>query len=174
VKDLRPPLRRVRNVLAAGLLGTGDLVLVLRPLDVLHGLRAPTRRDVEPVAAAPRVVRLLVVDDSITTRTMEMGLFEAAGYAVRGAADGVDAWELLQAEEIDIVVSDVDMPRMDGFALCAHIRAHRELSALPIVLVTAREAQEDEERGLRAGANAYVLKSGFDQSTLLEIVRRFA
>jgi two-component system chemotaxis sensor kinase CheA len=173
VKDLRPPLRRVRNVLAAGLLGTGDLVLVLRPLDILQGLRAPLRA-VDAVAPAPRAVRLLVVDDSITTRTMEMSMFEAAGYVVRGAADGVAAWELLQTEEIDIVVSDVDMPRMDGFELCARIRAHPELAELPIVLVTARETREDEEHGLRAGANAYVLKSGFDQSTLLEIVQRYS
>lgn len=174
VKDLRPPLRRVRNVLAAGLLGTGDLVLILRPLDVLQGLRAPRHRDDAPVAAPQRALRLLVVDDSITTRTMEVSMFEAAGFTVRGAGDGLAAWELLQTEEIDIVVSDVDMPRMDGFELCARIRARPELATLPIVLVTARETREDEERGLRAGANAYVLKSGFDRSTLLEIVQRFA
>jgi len=174
VKDLRPPLRRVRNVLAAGLLGTGDLVLVLRPLDVVQALRTTRRREAVVAPPAPRALRLLVVDDSVTTRTMECSMFESAGYAVRGATDGIDAWDILQTETFDVVVSDVDMPRMDGFELCVRIRAHPELASLPIVLVTARETHEDEERGLRAGANAYVLKSGFDQSTLLEIVQRFA
>jgi two-component system chemotaxis sensor kinase CheA len=174
VKELRPPLRRVRNVLAAALLGTGDLVLVLRPLDVLAALRSPNRRAPVVRPAAARPLRLLVVDDSTTTRTMECSMFETAGYLVRGAVDGADAWEQLQAEEFDVVVSDVDMPRMDGFTLCAHIRAHPRLASLPIVLVTARETREDEERGLRAGANAYVAKSGFDRSSLLEIVQRFA
>ena len=101
-------------------------------------------------------------------------MFENAGYVVRGAIDGVEAWDILQSEDFDIVVSDVDMPRMDGFTLCAHVRAHPRLGSLPIVLVTARETREDEERGLRAGANAYVAKSGFDRSTLLEIVQRLA
>jgi two-component system chemotaxis sensor kinase CheA len=173
IKDFRPPLRRVRNVLAAGLLGTGDLVLVLRPLDVLLALQSPPQHQRTAVAAAaPRTVRVLVVDDSITTRTMERSLFETAGYRVRVAADGLDGWNVLQSEEIDLVVSDVDMPRLDGFELTARIRAHPKFAGLPVVLVSALETREDKDRGLRAGANAYVMKSGFDQTTLLEIVRR--
>jgi two-component system, chemotaxis family, sensor kinase CheA len=172
IKDLRPPLRRVRNILATGLLGTGDLVLVLRPLDVLLALQSPPQRQSNTVADAPRVVRVLVVDDSITTRTMERSLFETAGYRVRVAADGLDGWNVLQNESIDLVVSDVDMPRMDGFELTTRIRAHPKFAELPVVLVSALETREDKDRGLRAGANAYVLKSGFDQTALLEIVRR--
>lgn len=173
IKDLRPPLQRVRNVLATGLLGTGDLVLVLRSSDVLLALQSPPLRQSEAVtAAAIRVVRILVVDDSITTRTMERSLFETAGYRVRVAADGVDGWDVLQSESIDLVVSDVDMPRMDGFELTSRIRAHPKFAELPVVLVSALGTREDKDRGLRAGANAYVMKSGFDQTTLLEIVRR--
>jgi two-component system chemotaxis sensor kinase CheA len=173
IKDLRPPLRRVRNILAAGLLGTGDLVLVLRPLDVLLSLQSPPIRQNNAAAiTAPRVVRVLVVDDSITTRTMERSLFETAGYRVRVAADGVDAWNVLQSENIDVVVSDIDMPNMNGFELTSRIRAHPTFAALPVVLVSALETRDDKDRGLRAGANAYVMKSGFDQTTLLEIVRR--
>jgi two-component system, chemotaxis family, sensor kinase CheA len=175
IKDLRPPLRRVRNVLAAGLLGTGDLVLVLRPIDVLLSLISlPSERRETPVVSNPRKLRLLVVDDSITTRTMERNLFEAAGYRVSVAADGLDGWNVLQSEKVDVVVSDIDMPRMNGFELTSRIRAHPGLAELPIVLVTALEAREDKERGLRVGANAYVLKSGFDQTNLLDIVRRLA
>jgi two-component system, chemotaxis family, sensor kinase CheA len=173
IKDLQPPLKRVNNIAAAGLLGTGELVLVLRPSDALLSLQAaePSESAVAP-SLLPRVRRLLVVDDSITTRTMERNLFESAGYSVRVAVDGQEAWMLLQSEEVDLVVSDIDMPRMDGFELTTRIRAHERTSELPVVLVTALEAREDKERGIRVGANAYVLKSTFDQSNLLEIVGR--
>jgi len=115
---------------------------------------------------------VLVVDDSITTRTMEKNLLEAAGYDARVAVDGADAWARLRNEPVDLVVSDVDMPRMDGFELTARIRADRRLAELPVVLVTALESREDKERGIEVGANAYVVKSSFDQSNLLDIIRR--
>jgi two-component system chemotaxis sensor kinase CheA len=177
LKDFRPPLRRVRNVLASALLGTGQLVLLLRPLDVLLSMQnrtgeAPAKSVVELPAA--QQLRILVVDDSITTRTMERNLFEAAGYAVRVAPDGIEAWNILQTTPIDLVVSDVDMPHMDGFELTSRIRAEARLAELPVVLVTALEDRADKERGIRVGANAYVLKSGFNQVNLLEIVRRLA
>ena len=173
IKQLRPPLLRIRNVLASALLGTGELVLVLRPHGILTSIKAHAASDL-PVAplASPRARRVLVVDDSTTTRTMERNLFEAAGYTVRVAADGADAWEILQREELDIFVSDVDMPRMNGFELTAHIRSEPRLRELPVVLVTALEGREDKEQGIRVGANAYVLKSGFNQANLLDLVRR--
>jgi two-component system chemotaxis sensor kinase CheA len=115
---------------------------------------------------------VLVVDDSITTRTMETSLLEASGYQVRVAVDGIEAWTLLKSEAIDLVVSDVDMPRMDGFELTARIRADQALADLPVVLVTALESREDKERGIEVGANAYVIKSSFDQSNLLDIIGR--
>jgi two-component system chemotaxis sensor kinase CheA len=115
---------------------------------------------------------VLVVDDSITTRTMEKNLLETAGYQVRLAVDGVEAWMLVKSEEFDLVLSDVDMPRLDGFELTARIRADRKLAELPVVLVTALESREDKERGIEVGANAYIIKSSFDQSNLLEIIRR--
>jgi two-component system chemotaxis sensor kinase CheA len=172
IKDLRPPLLRVRNILAVGLLGTGELVPVLRPLDVLTSIHQQMTVHRPVAATAPRALRVLVVDDSVTTRTMERNLFEAAGYAVRVAADGADAWTILQTEELDVVVSDVDMPRMNGFELTAHIRNEPRFSELPVILVTALEGREDKEQGIRVGANAYVLKSGFNQANLLDIVRR--
>ena len=158
----------------AGLLGTGQVVLILRPADLLRSVGDVARSPAPAVApderGRPRVI--LVVDDSITTRTMEKNLLEAAGYRVRVAVDGIDAWSLLRSETFDFVVSDVDMPRMDGFELTARIRADRTLADLPVVLVTALESREDKERGIEAGANAYLVKSSFDQSNLLEIIRR--
>jgi len=117
---------------------------------------------------------VLVVDDSITTRTMEKNLLEAAGYRVRVAVDGLEAWTILKSEPIDVVVSDVDMPRMDGFELTARIRADQRLAELPVILVTALESREDKERGVQVGANAYVVKSSFEQSNLLGIIQRLA
>jgi two-component system chemotaxis sensor kinase CheA len=173
VKEFRPPLLRVRNLLGAGLLGTGEVVLILRPADLVAALRAGARPS--PAVAREEKRRrstVLVVDDSITTRVMEKNLLEAAGYLVRVAVDGNEAWAILKSEDVDIVLSDVDMPRMDGFDLTTRIRADRKLADLPVVLVTALESREDKERGIGVGANAYILKSTFDQSNLLEIIHR--
>lgn len=174
VKELGAPLVRVRNVGGAGVLGTGELVLILRSADLVRSARLVSLPPAPRPAAredglAPAV---LVVDDAVTTRTMERNLLEAAGYRVKVAVDGVDAWTALRADEFDLVVSDVDMPRMDGFDLTARIRADSDLADLPVVLVTALESREDKERGIEVGANAYVVKSSFDQSNLLEILRR--
>jgi two-component system chemotaxis sensor kinase CheA len=174
VKVFGPPLVRVRNVSGAILLGSGQVVLILRPRDLLKSVRrlphpqAPAAAPEEP--GRPPVI--LVVDDSITTRTMERNLLEAAGYQVRTAVDGVEAWTLLKSEAFDLVVSDVDMPRLDGFELTARLRTDRQLANLPVILVTALESREDKERGIEVGANAYMVKSSFDQSNLLEIMRR--
>jgi len=173
VKDLPLPLRRVRNISSAGLLGSGDLVLIARASDLLvavHSHRLVTGESDH--TGVDRAARVLIVDDSITTRTMEKNLFEAAGYAVTTAVDGADAWSILQTHPVDLVVSDIDMPRMSGFDLTAQIRADSRLADTPVVLVTALESREDKERGIRIGANAYVLKSSFDQTNLLEIVGR--
>jgi two-component system chemotaxis sensor kinase CheA len=175
IKELHPPLLRVRNVLTTALLGTGELVLVLRPLDLIASITVRSlARPYAEVKPMPRVLRVLVVDDSTTTRTMERNMFEAAGYTVQVAADGAAAWDIVQTEELDVVVSDVDMPRMNGFELTARIRSEPRLAKLPVVLVSALEAREDKEQGIRVGANAYVLKSGFNQANLLDIVRRLA
>jgi len=174
VKPLRPPLGRVPYVAGAGLLGSGQLALILRPADLLASAREPARPARPAAAPKERALRVLVVDDSITTRTMEKNLLEAAGYTVSVAVDGAEAWTQLKTEPVDLVVSDVDMPRMDGFELTRRIRGDRALSELPVVLVTALESRDDKERGVEVGANAYVAKSSFDQSRLLEIVRRLA
>jgi two-component system chemotaxis sensor kinase CheA len=174
LKTLRPPLVRIRHVAGGGLLGSGELALILRPADLLRAMRQSLPAQLpqgleEDVSAAT----ILVVDDSITTRTMESNLLEAAGYKVRVAADGQEALTALKTERFNLVISDVDMPRMNGFELTTRIRADPRLADIPVILVTALEAREDKERGVEAGANAYVIKSSFDQSRLLEIIRRF-
>jgi two-component system chemotaxis sensor kinase CheA len=115
---------------------------------------------------------ILVAEDSITARTLLKNILEAAGYDVKTAVDGIDGFTQLKSGEFDIVVSDVDMPRMNGFDLAARIRADKKISDLPVVLVTALESREDRERGIDAGADAYIVKSSFDQGNLLEAIRR--
>jgi two-component system chemotaxis sensor kinase CheA len=102
------------------------------------------------------------------------GILESAGYDTKTAVDGIDAFTALRAERFDGVVSDVEMPRMNGFDLTARIRADRALAQLPVVLVTALESREDRERGIDVGANAYLVKSSLDQSNLLDALRRLA
>ena len=114
----------------------------------------------------------MVVEDSITARTLLKTILESAGYEVATAVDGIDAFTALKTTEFNLVVSDVEMPRMNGFDLTAKIRTDKRLSDLPVVLVTALESREDRERGIDVGASAYVVKSSFEQSNLLEVIRR--
>ena len=114
--------------------------------------------------------RLLVVDDSITTRALIKSILEEAGYEVSSARDGAEAFRMLSEHPHELVVSDVQMPRMDGFALTQAIRRAPALSRIPVVLVTALETEADRRRGLDAGANAYLGKSAFDQRVLLDVV----
>jgi two-component system chemotaxis sensor kinase CheA len=165
--------RRLPHVSGAALLGTGRVALVLNPLTTVAaglalGAAAPSPAERQP--AAPARSRILVVDDSITTRALEQSLLEAAGYEVLTAVDGADGWQQLQDRGVDLVVADVEMPRMDGFALCAAIRGSRRFKALPVVLVTALESPEHRTQGLEAGADAYLGKSSFDQQGLLDVI----
>jgi two-component system chemotaxis sensor kinase CheA len=99
-------------------------------------------------------------------------ILETAGYQVETAVDGIDAFTKLRSGEFDLVVSDVDMPRMNGFGLTAKIRADKKFTGLPVILVTALDSREDREHGIDVGASAYIVKSSFDQSNLLEIILR--
>jgi len=176
VKALGPQLARVRNVAGASVLGTGEVAPVLNVSDLMKSatkFAAPSR--VPAVAEKPTDVQkraVLVVEDSITSRSLLKNILESAGYSVTTAVDGIDGYTALKSARFDLVVSDVEMPRMDGFDLTAKIRADKHLSDLPVVLVTALEQREHRERGIEVGANAYLVKSSFDQSNLLEVVRR--
>jgi two-component system chemotaxis sensor kinase CheA len=115
---------------------------------------------------------ILVAEDSITSRTLLKNILEFAGYKVKTAIDGAEALAVLATEPFDLVVSDVEMPRMSGFDLTARIRADKRLAELPVVLVTALDSRPDREHGVDVGASAYIVKSSFDQGNLLEVVRR--
>lgn len=170
-KGLGRQLRRVRNIAGATVLGTGKVVPILYVPDLFRSARRCSRAAPRRAAAQPVVKSLLVAEDSITSRTLLKGLLESAGYRVETAADGMEAYMRLRSGAFDLLVSDVDMPRMSGFDLTARVRADRQLTDLPVVLVTALDSREDRERGADAGANAYIVKSSFDQSNLLSVIR---
>jgi two-component system chemotaxis sensor kinase CheA len=162
-------------VAAATVLASGRIVPILNVTDLLLSARRVSRGVAAKAATAPaaKAARtILVAEDSITSRMLLKGILEAAGYEVKTAVDGMEAFALLRSQRFDLVVSDVDMPRLNGVALAAKIRADARLSALPVILVTTLDTREDRERGMDAGANAYIVKSRFDQSDLLAAVRR--
>jgi two-component system, chemotaxis family, sensor kinase CheA len=99
-------------------------------------------------------------------------ILEGADYYIKTAVDGIDAFTLLKEEAFDLLVSDIEMPRMNGFELTERIRSDEKLSELPVILVTALSSQEDRERGIEVGASAYIVKSTFDQSNLLEVIKK--
>ena len=176
VKPFNRQLSRVRNVAGATMLGTGNLVPILNVQDLVKSATkrtfSSTGPDIRMEEIEDRIKSVLVVEDSITSRMLLKNILETSGYSVTTSVDGADAWELLKVDSFDLVVSDVEMPKMDGYQLTANIRSNEALSNLPVILVTSLGSKEDRERGIDAGANAYIVKGSFDQNNLLETVER--
>ncbi|AOE83141.1 hybrid sensor histidine kinase/response regulator [Pseudomonas sp. TCU-HL1] len=175
VKGLGRQLVRVRNLLGATVLGDGQLVPILHPADLYRSaLETQGSSFAQEVQTRPGIApqRLLIAEDSFTSRGLLKAILEGAGYQVTTANNGLEAWNALKQGQFDLLVSDVEMPRLDGFTLTSRIRADRALAGLPVVLVTALHSAEDRARGLESGANAYLVKSGFEQDSLLDAIRR--
>ncbi|MEA5452671.1 hybrid sensor histidine kinase/response regulator [Leptolyngbya sp. CCNP1308] len=173
-------LKRVRYIAGATILGTGDVCMVLNPQDLIAAVRDRGRSPSLPAVnldaaeaqdeARPRCI--LLVEDSIATRTQEKRILESAGYEVVTAVDGLDGFNKLRSRPFDAVVSDVQMPNLDGLGLTQRIRQQREYSELPVVLVTTLASEDDRRRGAEAGANAYITKGSFTQDLLFETLNR--
>jgi two-component system chemotaxis sensor kinase CheA len=175
VKNLGRQLARVRNISGATVLATGDVVPVINPSDLMKSVSlaaasAPGRDESKSREETPP--KILLAEDSVTSRMLLKSILESAGYHVQTAVDGVEAFAALRVGEFDLLVSDIDMPRMNGFTLCEKVRGNARTADLPIVLVTSLDSREDREKGIEAGANAYLAKSSFDQSNLLQVVKR--
>lgn len=172
-KDLGGFLGNVESVAGATVLGSGEIALILDPANLIRGARgAPAVPRESPKEAAQAPGRLLLVEDSLIARDLERTILESAGYQVDVALDGIDALERLRTGIYDLIVTDIEMPRMDGFALLERIRSQERTRELPVVVVTNRERPEDKRRGMELGADAYILKSSFDQSSLLDTIRQ--
>jgi two-component system chemotaxis sensor kinase CheA len=177
VKPFPPGVPPVPYLAGAATLASGEVILVVDPRDLVErALRSGARSAGMTAGAtgttAVRKSRVLVADDSVTTRTLERNILKAAGYEVSVASDGAEAWSLLQAEPFDLLISDVEMPNVDGLVLTERVRADARLKSMLVVLVTARGSAQDRVRGLQAGADAYIAKQEFRQSDLLETVDR--
>jgi two-component system, chemotaxis family, sensor kinase CheA len=173
VKPLGKQLSRVRNIMGATVFGNGKVVPILNVSDLMKTAVKKAPSFISGFTKEPEEHNsVLVVEDSITARMLLKNILESAGYDVQTAVDGLDALSALKGGKFDVVVSDVEMPRMNGFDLTAQIRSDAQFSGLPVILVTALESREDRERGIDVGANAYIVKSSFDQSNLLEVIGR--
>jgi two-component system chemotaxis sensor kinase CheA len=175
VKGLGKLLKRVRNISGATILGSGKIVPVIHVADLMKsaargiGLQKPEIKEDAPIRNTGRI---LVAEDSITSRTLLKNILETAGYQVVTAIDGAAAYTRARSEEFDLILSDVDMPRMNGFELTVKVKSDTRLRDIPVVLVTSLESRDDKERGIEAGADAYIVKSSFDQGNLLEVIRK--
>lgn len=178
VRPLDPRLGKVKNISAAALLEDGSPVLLIdvedmvRSIDhlLVNGQLSQISHKNEKVTTKVQK-RVLVVDDSITVREMERKLLQNKGYAVEVAVNGVDGWNAIRTGHFDLVVTDIDMPRMNGIELIAQLKQHATLKSLPVIIVSYKDREEDRMRGLEVGADYYLTKSSFHDDTLLNAVR---
>jgi len=172
VRPLGSQLRRIRRIAGAAILGDGTLALVLDPPELIQESLRISTRGAAPVQKGVPAPVVLVVEDSVTSRAFLQMLLEREGYQVMTATDGMVAFAILKEHQVDIVVSDVDMPRMNGFVLTEKIRSDPKLQSLPVVLVTSLDSSEDQNHGIAVGADAYIVKSSFERSALLAVVKK--
>ena len=177
VRPLDPRLGKVPNLNSASILEDGRPVLIfdvedlVRSIDnLVNGRRAPKAAVSTASSQIRRAKRILVVDDSITVREVERQVLEAKGYHVESAVDGIDGWNTGRTGHYDLVISDVDMPRMDGIQFVTRIKQDLDLRRTPVIIVSYKDREEDRMRGLDAGANAYLTKSSFKDETFLQTV----
>ncbi len=179
------PIQDFSSFLPAGarlssgvVLEDGSVALVVAPVELIRAAREsgpaqlPQTSRTAPPPTVPAAPSILVVDDSMTTRTLEKAILEARGYRVRVAVDGVEALMRLRQEQPDLVIADVEMPRLNGFGLIEAMKKDPALAAIPVIIVSSVEKREEQERGLALGADAYIIKQKFDQDELLAVIRQ--
>ncbi len=175
IKSLGRFLGKVKYVSGAVIMSNGEVIVVLDVEDLLkHSpLSLPISKiQGELVNPSRKKGRILVVEDAFSTRELERSILENKGYWVDTAVDGLDALNRLAMESYDLILSDIEMPRMDGFELCRALKSNEAYKRIPVVMLTAMQKEEDKRRGMEVGAAAYLVKSHFDQANLLEIIER--
>ncbi|MHB0866238.1 MAG: hybrid sensor histidine kinase/response regulator [Thermoleophilia bacterium] len=178
IKSLGELLSRLPFVAGVTVLGSGEAVVVANVVEIMkqakkvnRSIHASSAPEQQVVVERKRLV--LVVDDSLVVRELQRNILEAAGYEVDTAVDGEDALaHLAQKRSFDCVVTDIEMPRMNGYDLTSAIRHRDEIKEIPVVMVTSRSSDDDKKKGMEAGANAYVVKGSFDQQGLLSTIER--
>ncbi|MBN3870084.1 hybrid sensor histidine kinase/response regulator [Nostoc sp. JL33] len=177
VRPLDPRLGKVANISAAALMNNGSPVLIVDVEDLVRSIAKVfssgqlSQVNQSAHQAVTKVYkRVLVVDDSITVREMERKLLENNGYKAEVAVNGIDGWNAIRSGDYDLVVTDIDMPRMNGFELTSQIKTHAKLKQIPVIIVSYKDREEDRLQGLEAGADYYLTKSSFHDETLLKAV----
>jgi two-component system chemotaxis sensor kinase CheA len=180
IKGLGKQLARVGGIAGATVLGSGKVALVLNAADLMKmALRSEGRwaggahPSSQPARKKVRQRSILVVDDSITTRTLEKHILEAEGFLVKVATDGEEALSVIATGGMpDLIITDINMPRINGFELTSRLKGDPRTSGVPIFLVSSLDSAEDKARGIQVGADAYIVKSRFDQGNLLELIQQ--
>jgi two-component system sensor histidine kinase and response regulator WspE len=177
VLPLDAKIGKVQDIAAGALMEDGSPVLILDVDDVLRSAErilsagvSGVRHDLPTGSTARHRQRVLVVDDSLTVRELERKLLAERGYEVEVAVDGMDGWNAVRAGKFDLIITDMDMPRMDGSELTRLIKADVLLRSRPVMMITYKEREEDRQRGLRAGVDVFLTKSSFQDATFLREV----
>ena len=176
VKDLGNYLKEVLNIAGATILANGDIVAILHVPDLMRSARSSisSASAIRESSASQKAIKkpsILIVDDSLTTRELERNILKASGYKVHEAVDGLDGLNKVSEREFDLIISDVKMPRVDGFQMVQKLKQDVRYSSIPVIMVTAMQKDEEKRRGIEVGASAYIAKSSFDQGNLIETIR---
>ena len=174
IKDLPPPADQIAFLAGGFVDADGSVCLILNPAEIIDALGrskgTQPSHGKEIAVHEKKQTEILIVDDSVTTRTLEKTILESQGYLVHLAVDGTDALDQLQDIDVDLVVTDIQMPQMDGFSLIEEMKKSDRLKEMPVIIVTSMADPKDMERGLNLGADAYIVKQKFDQKNLLEAI----
>jgi two-component system chemotaxis sensor kinase CheA len=175
VRGLTGRLRDLKAVSGASIEPNGSILLVLDVPTLIErstAIAESTSKLPEKVSSPTRQLSVMVVDDALMVRELQRSILERGGYSVRTATDGAEALAMLAEQPADLVVTDLEMPNVDGFMLTSSIRAHPRLANIPVLIVSSRAGEDDHQRGLDAGADGYIVKTSFDEAGLLSAVSR--
>jgi len=175
-REFRGYLKKPRYFSGVTTLGTGEVILILNMQELTNIKESAEALPIDEasITVKPEVKKnvILIAEDSMITAELERNILINAGYEVDVATDGIEAMEKLHSKKYDLLVTDIDMPRMDGFELTLKVRADKRLKDTPVIIVTYKEKIEDKRQGIEVGADAYILKKEFDQSSLLNTIKR--
>ncbi|MBN2144508.1 MAG: hybrid sensor histidine kinase/response regulator [Candidatus Aureabacteria bacterium] len=176
IKSLDENFGKLKNVSGATVMGNGQVIVILDILDLFESSKMTHVRRIDPSVQMKEErgikKRILIAEDSLTTRELERSILESHGYYVDTAVDGLDALNKVQSDQYDLLLCDIQMPKMDGFELCQNIRHNPKLKELICIIVTSLDREEEKRRGIEVGAQAYIVKSAFDQTILIETIKR--
>lgn len=171
IKPLPTHMQNIQWVSGVTISGKNELISILHVSTIIDAAKEMKEERRFEKAGDKKAIHILLAEDSFSTGEIEKSILESYGYKVDIAVDGQEALEKAMEYKYDVVITDIEMPRLDGFSLTEKLRKESEYEHIPIIIVTSRDKEEDKKRGVRVGADAYIVKSAFDQSNLLETIQ---